>query len=77
MKYIIIAMTLMLTACAEPPKFLANSYDRNDPCQSRAELNRPKDYKIPDFCGASGPLRTTKNSRMIYDKNNNYIGIIK
>ena len=70
MKYLnlttkVIILILLNAGCAKPPALLAYMYDRNDPCQSRAELNRPKDYKIPDFCGASGPLRTTKNSRMI------------
>lgn len=35
-----------LTACA-------SYWDRNDPCQVRAELNRPEGYQRPNYCGAS------------------------
>jgi hypothetical protein len=40
---------------------VALNADRNDPCQGgqgataerRAQLNRPSDYKIPNWCGSS------------------------
>jgi hypothetical protein len=73
MKTIIaLLVALNLTACATPPQWLANSYDRNDPCQTgagseaeRARLNRPQGYSAPNWCGAS--------ANRIYIYNNNSI----
>jgi hypothetical protein len=53
-KTITILVLLNLTACAAPPRWLSSMYDQNDPCQSRAELNRPQGYQIPSWCGAGG-----------------------
>jgi starvation-inducible outer membrane lipoprotein len=50
MKLSIIACSLLLTACATPPAWLANMYDRNDPCQ-QVELIKTGQY--PSYCGAS------------------------
>lgn len=37
----------------------ASYWDRQDPCQARAELNRPQGYQRPAWCGASaGGYRT-------------------
>lgn len=37
----------------------ASYWDRNDPCQVRAELGRPAGYQPPSWCGASaGGSRT-------------------
>jgi hypothetical protein len=46
---------------------MALSADRNDPCQGgqgataerRQQLNRPSDYKIPNWCGSSRGTRFT------------------
>ena len=47
-----IALILNLTACA-------SYWDQQDPCQARAELNRPPGYQRPSWCGASaGGYRT-------------------
>jgi hypothetical protein len=61
MKSLLIFVTVMgLTGCATPPQFLADMYDRNDPCQTgqfneteRQRLGRPVGYQMPDWCGAS------------------------
>ena len=31
----------------------ASYWDQKDPCQMRAELNRPAGYQRPEWCGAS------------------------
>jgi hypothetical protein len=38
---------VILTGCATPPRFLAEMYDSNDPCQLR---NNQGNY--PSYCGA-------------------------
>lgn len=40
---------ITVSGCAQ----IANFYDRQDPCQTRAELGRAVDYKMPSWCGAS------------------------
>lgn len=54
MKLIIIALSLGLTACATPPRFLAELYDSNDKCQRQVK---------PDWCGSSGPTYVTRDYR--------------
>jgi hypothetical protein len=46
----LITSTLTLSACAQPPKFLANFYDAQDRCQNYYKV---ENYKSPDYCGAS------------------------
>ena len=60
MKTILAVLVLTLSGCATPPQWLANHYDRNDPCQTgqfteaeRLRLNRPVGYQQPSWCGAS------------------------
>jgi hypothetical protein len=74
----ILLIVLALTGCATPPQWLANYYDRNDPCQTGAGdparqqlLGRPLGYQQPSFCGA-GSTRT-----YIYNQSNQRIGYIK
>jgi hypothetical protein len=57
-----------LTACAGG---IARFYDGQDPCQNRAELNRPPGYQIPSWCGAS------KGRTVIYNNQGHAIGYIK
>ena len=45
----LITSTLTLSACATPPQWLANHYNRQDPCQNY--YNRA-DYRMPNWCGA-------------------------
>lgn len=71
MKSIVILATLTLTGCAAPLQMLANHYNQNDPCQARAELNRPQGYQRPNWCGAAG------NRATIYDVNGRVTGYIK
>ena len=54
MKLTIIALTLLLTACATPPRFLAAMYDNNDPCQ---QTHLIKTGQYPSFCGAGSGTR--------------------
>lgn len=60
-----------LTGCAGPLNMLASYYDHNDPCQSRAELNRPQGYQVPNWCG-SGSSKT-----YIYNNKGQPMGYIK
>lgn len=69
MKLILIPITLLLlTGCAKPPAWVAEMYDRNDPCQ-RVELAGTDQY--PRWCGGSGKRIT------IYNTQNRAIGYIK
>lgn len=65
MKLFLVSICLLFTACATPPAWLANHFDRNDPCQN---FYRDPNYRTPDFCGASG------NRISIYDNRGNRIG---
>ena len=56
-----------LTACTS----VANFYDRTDPCQTRAELNRPAGYQMPSYCGA------TSGRTVIYNSQGAIIGYTK
>ena len=48
MKYAVIALVaLSLTACATPPRFLANAMNAQDQCQS---YGKGPNYKRPDWC---------------------------
>lgn len=61
MKKILATLILInLTGCAGVMQFVANTYDRNDPCQTgqfseaeRKRLGRPQGYQAPNWCGAS------------------------
>lgn len=64
-------LSLAITGCAVPPQWLADMHDRNDPCQSRAELGRPENYKIPNWCGAAA------GKKYIYNTSNQRVGYIK
>lgn len=68
---IVIGSAVLLTGCAAPLQMLANSYNQNDPCQARAELNRPQGYQRPSWCGAGG------NRATVYDVNGRVTGYIK
>ena len=62
-----IPSVMMMSACSS----IAMMYDRNDPCQTRAELGRPQGYQPPEWCGAS-------DSRVrIYNMQNQQIGYIR
>lgn len=50
MKILIVLMILVLTGCATPPRFLANMYDSNDPCQN---YYNKANYQYPNWCGAN------------------------
>lgn len=59
-KISLLVLVLLLTGCATPPQWLANTYDRNDPCQTgqfseaeRLRLGRAVGYQMPSWCGAS------------------------
>lgn len=69
MKTILVLLTLVLTGCATPPRFLAEMYDNNDPCQSRGQPN----YQYPSYCGAaSGKSYVTRDYRT-----GNYLTVTK
>ena len=71
MKYTLLLILVAVTGCAAPPAWLANHYDRNDPCQARAELGRPAGYTRPEWCGSA--LGRT----YIYNAQNQRVGYIK
>ena len=67
MKIVILLAAVLLTGCAgKPPMFLAEFYDRQDPCQIRNNGGR-----FPDFCGASA------GRTYIYDNRGRPVGYIK
>jgi starvation-inducible outer membrane lipoprotein len=49
-RLLLVASTLTLSACATPPQWLANHYNRQDPCQN---YHNRADYQMPNWCGAS------------------------
>lgn len=51
MKFVIVALTLILTGCATPPQWLADMYDSNDRCQNYYKV---PNYQSPSYCGAGG-----------------------
>lgn len=69
MKYLAIVAAVLLSGCATPPAWLANHYDRKDPCQTQefSTLNgarlKPQGYNHsnwPAWCGAhQGRTRIT------------------
>lgn len=46
---VVITLAAAVSACAQPPKFLAYMYDSADRCQSQGQAN----YQYPAWCGAS------------------------
>lgn len=54
MKTYTLVLSLLLTGCATPPRWLAGMYDNNDPCQ-RVELIKTGQY--PSYCGGSSGTR--------------------
>lgn len=60
MKYLIV---LLLSGCATPPQFLADYYNRKDPCQPYKHNADVRYENRPSFCGAGnnviGVIRTT------------------
>lgn len=71
MRTLILLTAILLTGCATPPAWVADMYDRNDPCQARAELGRPAGYERPNWCGSAG------NRVTIYNTKRQAIGYIK
>lgn len=68
MKPVLSAMlVILLTGCATPPQWLANYYDRQDPCQLQNNGGR-----LPSWCGAGSGTRT-----YIYDNQGRQIGYTK
>ena len=68
MKFTVILITFTLTGCAGG---IARFYDNQDPCQNRPELDRPPNYEIPNWCGAS------KGRIVIYNNQGRAIGFIR
>lgn len=51
---LITVIVLNLTACATPPRFLAQMYDNNDPCQ---QTHLIKTGQYPNWCGSGSGTR--------------------
>jgi hypothetical protein len=66
MKILILFVAVTVAGCAQPPKFLAEFYDRQDPCQLRNNGGN-----FPDFCGASS------GRKYIYNNQGAKVGYIK
>jgi starvation-inducible outer membrane lipoprotein len=65
MKLLIIALAASLTACATPPSWLANHYDRADICSTRELAQdgtrlKPQGYQQPNACAGSGTRLVTR-----------------
>jgi hypothetical protein len=75
MKTLILFVAVTLTGCAgTPPKFLADFYDAQDPCQLQNIRGATLDQKVanmPSFCGAS------RGRTYVYDNRGNKVGYIK
>lgn len=56
---LVLSTAIVLSGCAQ----IANFYDRQDPCQTRAELGRPANYQPPSWCGASSSRTYIYNNR--------------
>lgn len=67
MRVILILLTCSLTACATPPAWLANYYDRADPCQTQefSRINgarlKPANYQPPSYCAGGAPRLVTRD----------------
>jgi starvation-inducible outer membrane lipoprotein len=68
---LLLVFSLLLSGCATPPQWLANHFDQQDPCQTRAELGRPLGYTAPGWCGGSG------KRQVYYDMQNRPVGFIR
>ena len=75
MKIPTLFVAVILTGCGGmPPKFLADFYDAQDPCQLQNIRGSTLDEKVknmPSFCGAS------KGRTYIYDNRGKPLGYIK
>lgn len=72
MKYAIASILLLnLTACAQVPQWVADSFDRSDACQTKS---RAPNTPAPDWCGAA-------NGKTVFVQpgiaRNNYIITVK
>ena len=57
MKLILLLLTVTLTGCAVPPKFVSHYFDSQDPCQS---AGKKKDWVRPDWCWSGTSYLITK-----------------
>jgi hypothetical protein len=75
MKILILFVAVTLTGCGGmPPKFLADFYDGQDPCQLQNIRGATLDQKVanmPSFCGASS------GRKYIYNNQGARMGYIK
>lgn len=62
---------LTLTGCANKLAWYGTMQDRADPCQTRAELNRPQGYQAPDWCGSA------RAQYRIYNTQGRLVGTIR
>lgn len=76
MRIITFLLAVTLAGCAgNPPKFLADFYDAQDPCQLQNIRGSTLDEKVqnmPSFCGASGKrtyIYNNTGARVGYTKN--------
>ena len=68
-----VLISLLITGCSQPPKFLADVYDNQDPCQFRHYTGtvKEKTAKMPNWCyGSQGKVN-------IYDTRGKAIGYTK
>jgi starvation-inducible outer membrane lipoprotein len=59
-RLLLVASTLTLSACSTPPQWLANHYNRQDPCQN---YHNRQNYQYPEWCGASAGRTYIYNNR--------------
>lgn len=62
---ILIILFLTLTGCSTPPRFLADYYNKSDPCQMKFKA---ADHMRPSFCGKG----KTPSKVIIYDYYTNH-----
>ena len=75
MKILVFLVAVTLTGCAgTPPKFLADFYDSQDPCQLQNIRGTTLDEKVanmPSWCGASS------GRKYIYNNQGRQVGYTK
>ena len=68
---ILLVLSLSLTACQTPPRFVSNYFNSNDPCQY---AGKREGYQLPNWCGASAGSVVNIQQGL---SRNNYIVTVK
>jgi starvation-inducible outer membrane lipoprotein len=67
----LLALTMMLSACQTPPRFISQAFNAQDPCQY---AGKREGYQLPNWCGASAGKVVNVQQGL---SRNNYIVTVK